>query len=52
MHTAGLYHLQVPAAACRLDMLWILLLLPLSVVAVRYYAIAREECYLEKIFCQ
>ena len=40
------------AAAFWLDNLWILLLLPLSVIVIRLYAIAREERYLEETFGQ
>ena len=40
------------SAACWLNNLWILLLLPLSIVVITQYAIAREERYLEKLFGQ
>lgn len=33
-----------------LDNGWILALLPVSVIVITKYAIAREECYLEKLF--
>lgn len=39
-------------AAVWLDNLWILLLLPLSIIVITHYAIAREERYLEKRFGQ
>jgi protein-S-isoprenylcysteine O-methyltransferase Ste14 len=38
------------AAAVWLNNLWILLALPLSVIVITRYAIAREERYLEKVF--
>lgn len=38
------------AAAVWLNNLWILLALPLSVIVITRYAIAREERYLEKLF--
>mgnify|MGYP001817063050 CR=1 FL=1 len=40
------------SVAIWLDMLWILLLLPLSIIVITRYAIAREEHYLEKCFGQ
>ena len=40
------------AVAFWLNTLWILLLLPASVVVITQYAIAREERYLEKLFGQ
>ena len=40
------------SAACWLNNLWIFLLLPLSIVVITQYAIAREERYLEKLFGQ
>ena len=40
------------SVAIWLDMLWILLLLPLSIIVITRYAIAREERYLEKCFGQ
>lgn len=38
------------AVAVWLNNLWILLFLPLSIIAITHYAIAREERYLEKLF--
>ena len=40
------------SVAIWLDKLWILLLLPVSIVVITRYAIAREEHYLEKLFGQ
>ncbi len=40
------------SVACWLNNLWVLLLLPLSIVIITQYAIAREERYLEKLFGQ
>jgi protein-S-isoprenylcysteine O-methyltransferase Ste14 len=37
-------------AAVWLDILWVLLLTPLSVIVISRYAIRREERYLEKLF--
>jgi len=47
----GLSLIQL-AAACWLNNLWIMLLLPLSIAVITQYAIAREERYLEKLFGQ
>lgn len=40
------------SAAVWLDKLWILLLLPASIIVITRYAIAREEHYLGKLFGQ
>lgn len=47
----GLSLVQLSAASW-LNNLWVLLLLPLSIVVITKYAIAREERYLEKLFGQ
>jgi len=47
----GLSLVQI-AAATWFDNLWILLMLPLSILVITRYAIAREERYLEKLFGQ
>lgn len=39
-------------AALWLNMLWVLLLTPLSAVVINYYAVRREERYLEQRFGQ
>lgn len=39
-------------AALWLNMLWVLLLAPVSAIVIHYYAVAREERYLEQQFGQ